>query len=70
MPRCVMDGVCDEPVRLEPFVHQVGGHTGMLRFDDSTVCKPLITRELNFYETMPTAMMEFTPEYRGALSCM
>ena len=49
-------------VPLEPFVHQVGGHTSMMRYDDHTVCKPLITREQRFYESLPPEMKEFTPE--------
>ncbi|XP_046880846.1 LOW QUALITY PROTEIN: inositol hexakisphosphate kinase 1 [Hypomesus transpacificus] len=52
-------------VPLEPFVHQVGGHTSMMRYDDHTVCKPLITREQRFYESLPPDMREFTPEYKG-----
>ncbi|XP_029599824.1 keratin, type II cytoskeletal 1-like, partial [Salmo trutta] len=52
-------------VPLEPFVHQVGGHTSMMRYDDHTVCKPLITREQRFYESLPPEMKEFTPEYKG-----
>uniref|UniRef100_A0AAZ3QKG3 Kinase n=1 Tax=Oncorhynchus tshawytscha TaxID=74940 RepID=A0AAZ3QKG3_ONCTS len=47
-------------VPLEPFVHQVGGHTSMMRYDDHTVCKPLITREQRFYESLPPEMKEFT----------
>ena len=43
----------DVVVRLEPFAQQVGGHVSMLRFNESTVCKPLIARELTFYESMP-----------------
>ena len=63
-----MEGELDvgcEPVQLEPFVHQVGGHSGMFCFDESTVCKPLIPREQKFYEMMPKCMQRFTPEYRG-----
>lgn len=52
-------------VPLEPFVHQVGGHTSMMRYDDHTVCKPLIAREQRFYESLPPEMKEFTPEYKG-----
>lgn len=52
-------------VPLEPFIHQVGGHTSMMRYDDHTVCKPLITREQRFYESLPPEMKEFTPEYKG-----
>lgn len=52
-------------VLLEPFVHQVGGHSCVLRFNDKTICKPLIQREHQFYETLPTEMRKFTPQYEG-----
>ncbi|KAJ6667747.1 hypothetical protein lerEdw1_016068 [Lerista edwardsae] len=55
-------------VLLEPFIHQVGGHSSMMRYDDHTVCKPLITREQRFYESLPPEMKEFTPEYKGMVS--
>lgn len=55
-------------VLLEPFVHQVGGHSCVLRFNDKTICKPLIQREHQFYETLPTEMRKFTPQYEGKLS--
>jgi len=64
MPERVMEGEW-EFVQLEPFVHQVGGHSTMLRYSDSTVCKMLIPREHQFYKTMPLEMKEFTPQYRG-----
>nr|XP_023667064.1 inositol hexakisphosphate kinase 1 isoform X2 [Paramormyrops kingsleyae] len=54
-------------VPLEPFVHQVGGHTSMMRYDDHTVCKPLIAREQRFYESLPPEMKEFTPEFKGVV---
>ncbi|KAL4646347.1 inositol hexakisphosphate kinase 1-like [Arapaima gigas] len=57
-------------VLLEPFFHQVGGHTSMMRYDDHTICKPLNPREQRFYESLPPEMKEFTPEYKGeALVC-
>ncbi|XP_056308702.1 inositol hexakisphosphate kinase 1, partial [Danio aesculapii] len=59
-------GICGG-VPLEPFIHQVGGHTSMMRYDDHTVCKPLITREQRFYESLPPEMKEFTPEYKGVV---
>lgn len=68
MPRQEMMTAAEESkmaVRLEPFVHQVGGHASMLRLNDVIVCKPLVTREYNFYESMPPVMAEFTPQYRG-----
>ncbi|NXF81050.1 IP6K3 kinase, partial [Sclerurus mexicanus] len=55
-------------VLLEPFVHQVGGHTSMLRYDEHTVCKPLVSQELSFYESLPLAMRQFTPQYKGIVS--
>uniref|UniRef100_A0A6I8P351 Kinase n=1 Tax=Ornithorhynchus anatinus TaxID=9258 RepID=A0A6I8P351_ORNAN len=51
-------------VLLEPFVHQVGGHSCVLRFNDKTICKPLIQREHQFYETLPGEMRKFTPQYK------
>lgn len=57
-------------VLLEPFIHQVGGHSSMMRYDDHTVCKPLIAREQRFYESLPPEMKEFTPEYKGELRAL
>ena len=54
-----------DTVRLRPYAHQVSGHSCILCFDAHTLCKPLIPREHNFYETMPTQLEEFTPQYRG-----
>ncbi|CAJ0929973.1 unnamed protein product [Ranitomeya imitator] len=42
----------------------VGGHSSMMRYDDHTVCKPLISREQRFYESPSPEMKEFTPEYK------
>ncbi|KAM6927409.1 inositol hexakisphosphate kinase 2-like [Xenentodon cancila] len=58
----------DKGVMLEPFVHQVGGHSCVLRFGEQTICKPLIPREHQFYKSLPTAMRKFTPQYRGVVS--
>ncbi|KAM4721538.1 inositol hexakisphosphate kinase 2 isoform 1-T2 [Rhinophrynus dorsalis] len=55
-------------VLLEPFLHQVGGHSCVLRFNDKTICKPLIQREHLFYETIPTDIRKFTPQYKGVIS--
>uniref|UniRef100_A0A8C5L7M4 Kinase n=1 Tax=Jaculus jaculus TaxID=51337 RepID=A0A8C5L7M4_JACJA len=52
-------------ILLEPFVHQVGGHSCVLRFNETTLCKPLIPREHQFYETLPAEMRKFTPQYKG-----
>ncbi|KAM4652695.1 inositol hexakisphosphate kinase 2 isoform 1-T2 [Discoglossus pictus] len=55
-------------VLLEPFLHQVGGHSCVLRFNDKTICKPLIQREHQFYETLPTDIRKYTPQYKGVIS--
>ncbi|KAL4655807.1 inositol hexakisphosphate kinase 2-like [Arapaima gigas] len=55
-------------VLLEPFVHQVGGHSCVLRFGEQTICKPLIPREHQFYKSLPAEMRTFTPQYRGVVS--
>ncbi|KFP40498.1 Inositol hexakisphosphate kinase 3, partial [Chlamydotis macqueenii] len=55
-------------VLLEPFVHQVGGHMSMMKYDEHTVCKPLVSQELSFYESQPLAMRQFTPQYKGIVS--
>lgn len=55
-------------VRLEPFAHQVGGHTSMMRYDETTLCKPLFSQEQVFYESLPADMKPFTPQYRGLIS--
>lgn len=55
----------EKGVMLEPFVHQVGGHSCVLRFSEQTICKPLIPREHQFYKSLPAAMRKFTPQYRG-----
>lgn len=53
------------PVLLEPFVHQVGGHVSVMKYDEHTVCKPLVSQELSFYQSLPLAMRQFTPQYKG-----
>ncbi|KGL76413.1 Inositol hexakisphosphate kinase 3, partial [Tinamus guttatus] len=55
-------------VLLEPFVHQVGGHMSMMKYDEHTVCKPLVSQEQSFYESLPLAMRQFTPQYKGIIS--
>ncbi|XP_058528106.1 inositol hexakisphosphate kinase 3 [Ochotona princeps] len=55
-------------VPLEPFLHQVGGHLSVMTYDEHTVCKPLISREHRFYESLPMAMKHFTPQYKGTMS--
>uniref|UniRef100_A0A8C0XH29 Kinase n=1 Tax=Castor canadensis TaxID=51338 RepID=A0A8C0XH29_CASCN len=44
-------------VQLEPFL-----------YDEHTVCKPLISQEQRFYESLPLAMKQFTPQYKGTIT--
>ncbi|CAH1774234.1 unnamed protein product [Owenia fusiformis] len=60
-------GEARDSVQLEPFMHQVGGHSSMLLYNDTTVCKPYIPREHHLYQTLPSAMGHFIPEYRGLI---
>ncbi|XP_039712206.1 inositol hexakisphosphate kinase 3 [Pteropus medius] len=55
-------------VQLEPFLHQVGGHLSVMKYDEDTVCKPLISQEQRFYESLPPAMKRFTPQYKGTIT--
>ncbi|XP_019516357.1 PREDICTED: inositol hexakisphosphate kinase 3 isoform X2 [Hipposideros armiger] len=55
-------------VQLEPFLHQVGGHLSVMKYDEDTVCKPLVSREQRFYESLPLAMKQFTPQYKGTIT--
>uniref|UniRef100_A0A8C8VMW4 Kinase n=1 Tax=Pelusios castaneus TaxID=367368 RepID=A0A8C8VMW4_9SAUR len=57
-------------VLLEPFIHQVGGHMSMMKYDEHTVCKPLISQEQWFYESLPTEMKQFTPKYKAMPTLM
>ena len=52
-------------VPLEPFIHQVGGHSSFRQFEQYTVCKPLFSKELKFYQQMPSALKPFIPEFKG-----
>ncbi|XP_059153196.1 uncharacterized protein LOC131938963 [Physella acuta] len=52
---------------LAPFDHQVAGQSSMLRYDATTVCKPLIAREHFVYKTLPMELKAFTPEFRGEI---
>ena len=52
-------------VPLEAYSHQVGGHHLLVKFKKDTVCKPLITKEHLFYESIPSDVRVFTPGYHG-----
>ncbi|XP_065741426.1 inositol hexakisphosphate kinase 3 [Phocoena phocoena] len=64
----VQDSMDTPGVPLEPFLHQVGGHLSVLKYDEYTVCKPLISQEQRFYESLPLAMKRFTPQYKGTIT--
>lgn len=44
---------------------QVGGHTRLLLLNQSTICKPLNFRELDFYQNLPREIDTFVPKYKG-----
>ncbi|XP_054286312.1 inositol hexakisphosphate kinase 1-like isoform X2 [Macrosteles quadrilineatus] len=52
-------------ISLQPFIHQVGGHSSLLCLDEETICKPVIDREQLFYETIPESLKSFVPVYYG-----
>ncbi|KAF4527415.1 hypothetical protein B566_EDAN015314, partial [Ephemera danica] len=39
----------------------------MLSLDAGTVCKPLVARELRFYQTLPDAVRRFSPAFYGII---
>lgn len=39
----------------------------MLSLDETTVCKSLIPRELQFYKTLPSAVRKFVPNFYGVV---
>ncbi|CAL8338981.1 unnamed protein product [Merluccius merluccius] len=55
-------------VMLKPFVHQVAGHSCIMRFGEQAICKPLIPREHQFYKSLPPEIRKFTPQYKGVVS--
>ncbi|XP_054159702.1 inositol hexakisphosphate kinase 2-like [Oppia nitens] len=52
---------------LHPFDHQVGGHTQLMLLDKSTLCKPLVPKELSFYLNIPQELKGFVPKYKGVV---
>lgn len=64
-PRPVSEEEDSEWVCLHPFNHQVGGHCGVLLFDKTTICKPLVPAEYGIYETMSPALRKFVPKLKG-----
>ncbi|GAA6054629.1 hypothetical protein JCM3770_002912 [Rhodotorula araucariae] len=65
------DGHTSATVPLEPFRHQVGGHNHIFRFSKKAVCKPLTSRENQFYEAVERTsprLLGFVPQYLGVLN--
>ncbi|XP_032241430.2 inositol hexakisphosphate kinase 3 [Nematostella vectensis] len=52
---------------LEPYNNQVGGRSLILNYDRSTLCKPMIPQERQFYEDLPSQLLSFTPKYKGVI---
>ena len=52
---------------LEPFIHQVGGHSPLFCLDAATVCKPYEEREHSFYSSMPDCLQAYTPQFKGSM---
>lgn len=58
-------------VVLEPYRHQVGGHSTLYRLTHRAVCKQLNNRENEFYERVEQChpdMLKFMPRYIGVLA--
>ncbi|KAI8822017.1 uncharacterized protein EV422DRAFT_413440 [Fimicolochytrium jonesii] len=56
---------------LVPYRNQVGGHASFLRFSDKALCKPLNSREKEFYEvveTMHPEIKRFMATYLGIVN--
>nr|XP_039257489.1 inositol hexakisphosphate kinase 1-like [Styela clava] len=55
-------------VSLQPFLHQVSGRAIMMCLNETTVCKPLNFREYYFYQSLPTDILQYTPQYKGVVN--
>ncbi|KAG8883657.1 hypothetical protein FRB97_006146 [Tulasnella sp. 331] len=58
------------PVPLEPFRNQVGGHSAIYKFTKRAVCKPLVSRENLFYESVEREappLLGYIPRYLGVM---
>ncbi|KIJ70488.1 hypothetical protein HYDPIDRAFT_79240 [Hydnomerulius pinastri MD-312] len=57
-------------IPLRPFRNQVGGHSAIYKFTKRAVCKPLVSRENQFYETVEREappLLAFIPRYLGVM---
>ena len=52
-------------MHLEPFSHQVAGQSLVFDYDTNTICKSVISRELNFYKALPDKLKPHVPTYKG-----
>ena len=55
-------------VELQPYDHQVGGHSTVFQFSKRAVCKPLSNRENEFYEVIERQnpeLLKFLPRYEA-----
>ncbi|KAJ8011086.1 hypothetical protein DPEC_G00054530 [Dallia pectoralis] len=55
-------------VHLKPFLHQVSGHSCVLRYGDRTICKLLVPQEFQFYKNIPSTLEKFIPQFTGVVS--
>ncbi|KAF8558788.1 SAICAR synthase-like protein [Imleria badia] len=57
-------------IPLRPFRNQVGGHRSIYKFTKRAVCKPLVSRENQFYEAVEREappLLGFIPRYLGVM---
>ncbi|CAK5262948.1 unnamed protein product [Mycena citricolor] len=57
-------------IPLRPFRNQVGGHSAIYRFTKQAVCKPLVSRENLFYESVERdapPLLGYIPRYLGVM---
>jgi len=57
-----------EELKLKPLKAQVGGHVYMKILNDQFVCKPLNDRELEFYQNIPSNLIDHVPAFKGTLA--
>ncbi|KAJ7582466.1 SAICAR synthase-like protein [Mycena floridula] len=57
-------------IPLRPFRNQVGGHSAIYKFTKRAVCKPLVSRENLFYESVEREappLLAYIPRYLGVM---
>jgi len=58
----------NDRVKLNGFSNQVGGRAGIYKFDEHTLCKPFVSRELYFYLNVPDLLQHFIPKFKGLVT--